>query len=99
MKKNKNPYTQALIDAYAKDEKEHKAGDFDLGYIKVKHQDGSSCKFRYFKYERIEVGKRKCTLVYTEHNGVHIFVEADLESVKIKQYDGKKYKLELDAYF
>lgn len=102
MERLNNPFDQAVIKAMRKDSK-LRVKDFDLRYVFIKHQDGSEFKITHAKLERIQVGfgkgKRKfdCILVYPEHNTISLFVEADLESVEVKPWKGRKYKLKIKS--
>ena len=92
-------FDKILIAAIKKDRKIHKCGDFDLNYVKVKHEDGSEYKITHAKIERIKVdwGEKflDCIIVYPEHNTISMFVEIDLEEVVIKPWKGKEKKLKL----
>jgi hypothetical protein len=95
-----SPFDKAVIAAMKKDSKEHTVQDFSLRYVLVKHEDGSEYKITHAKLERIQVkvGKnmRDCILIYPEHNTINLFVECDLESVEVKPWKGRKYKLKLN---
>jgi hypothetical protein len=99
----KDPYNKAVVAAMKKDEKQHTVKDFDCYYVHIKHQDKSEFKIHHAKIERIKVklgkGKREldCILVYPEHNTVNLFVEADLKSVEVKPWKGRKYKLKIKS--
>lgn len=64
-------------------------------YIKIKHQDGSKFKIAYAKFEKAKVNDLACIIVYPEHNSVCVFMELDLDSVKIQPWKGDEYKLEI----
>lgn len=69
--------------------------DFDVNYVIIKHQDGSKFKITHAKIEKTKVNQLDCIIVYPEHNSVCLFVEADLVSVKVKPWKGRKYKLKI----
>lgn len=95
-----NPYNKALISAIRKDEKEHQVKDFNLSYVHIKHEDKSEFRITHAKVERVKVkvGKRELDsiLVYSEHNGIFLFIELDLESVIVKPWKGRKQKIKIN---
>lgn len=96
-----NAFDKTLIAAIKRDSEEHVASHFDLRYVLVKHQDGSEFKITHAKLERVKVknGKRDfdCVMVFHEHGSHNLFVEADLESIFVKPWKGRKYKLKIKS--
>lgn len=68
--------------------------------IHVKHEDGSECIMNFCHYERVELLQGNFTfttlVVYPEHNTVSVFPECDLESVIVKPFKGRKFKIKLN---
>lgn len=67
-------------------------------HVHVKHQDGSEFIMTHAKHERRKINDRNIIVVFQEHNGVEVFVEVDLEFVKVKPRKGKSIKLKLEKF-
>lgn len=68
--------------------------DFDET-VTARHQDGSEFKFVYGKVKREKVGHLDIAVVFSEHLPVMLFVETDMDFIKIKPRKGRAYKLKL----
>lgn len=67
-------------------------------HVHVKHQDGSEFIMTHAKHEKRTINNFDVIIVFQEHNGVEVFVEIDLEFVKIKPRIGKTVKLKLQKF-
>jgi len=68
--------------------------------IYVKHEDGSEFIMKFSHYERVDLKEGKgiftTLVVYPEHNTATVFPECDLESVWVKPFKGRKFKIKLN---
>ncbi len=71
---------------------------FNIRSIEVKHEDGSHYIIKHVCIDRVRVGKFPCIMIYCEHQSPLIFVEYDLESIKVTPWKGRTKKLKLAKY-
>lgn len=88
-------FNKAVIEAIKYDAKNHTIHDFNLREVNVKHQDGSWYNITHCKLVKMDVDGFPCILIYAEHNTPNLFVECDLDSVIVRPWKGRRYKVKL----
>lgn len=92
-----NKFDEAVIEAI-NHSNQWLATKFNIRSIEVDHEDGSHYLIKHVFVKKIKVGKFPCIMVYCEHSTPILFVEYDLESVKITPWKGRSKKLKLAKY-
>ena len=88
----RNKFNKLMRELHKKDELS--VLDFDQTVF-ARHQDGSEFKFVYGKVQREKVGDLDVTVVFSEHLPVMMFIEVDMDFIKVKPRKGRTYKLKL----
>ena len=95
--KQLNKFNEAVVNAIYRSE-DWLISKFNIRSIEVKHEDGSIYLIKHVCIKRVKVGKYPCIMVYCEHSSPILFVEYDLESVKVTPWKGRSKKLKLSKY-